>query len=67
MYSGPSILSNDLNIPIFQSVVLSLSQTINLEADLDKNCKNYPDEKFDSFKHCDDDFLRKQVYRTNAR
>ena len=40
---------------------LTLSQTINLEADEGKNCKNYPNKEFASYRECDENFVYNEI------
>ena len=40
---------------------LTISQTIDLETDKGKNCKNYPNKNFSSFSECDVNFVYNEV------
>ena len=63
MYSGPTIIINNLSQPDPDklSYFLTISQTIDSELDTEKMCKNYPNDKYQSFKDCDFDFLKQEV------
>ena len=41
-YSGPDIIVEDLNSPMGQTIILSITQFIDSEQDRDKNCVNHP-------------------------
>ena len=45
----------------FFDVSFTLSETINLETDIGKKCKNYPTENVASFKECDLDFVYNEM------
>ena len=38
--------------------VLKISQNIFVEEDESKNCRNYPNEDFDSYANCDDNYMQ---------
>ena len=63
MYSGPTLEQSDLKTPFYHTLSLSISQTINEELDLHKNCTNYPNEYFSSFKECDKMYVHQNVLR----
>ena len=44
--------------------VSTISQTIDTEFDQENNCKNYPTENYESFRDCDDEFVKKEVTKT---
>ena len=56
-YTGPSISSLDLNSPKSMSLMLRISQTINLPES--SECQNYPTYKYRSFGDCD----REEIYK----
>ena len=49
----------DLSAPKVLRLMTRLSQTIDSDQDEDKMCKNYPYDKFSSFKDCDEDKVYK--------
>ena len=59
-YSGPDITVEDLNSPMGQMIILSISQFIDSEQDRDKNCVNYPHGSFKSYAECDAKFVYDQ-------
>ena len=50
IYSGPSMISKDLKKPHYKRSIFSISQILYSEFDKNKNCTNYPNEYFSSFK-----------------
>ena len=42
---------------------LTISQTIDLETDKGKNCKDYPNEFFSSYRECDENFVYNEVVK----
>ena len=48
---------------IRKSFFLSISQVIYDEDDKSKNCKDYPNEHYESYAHCDSDFTKNE-YKT---
>ena len=60
-YEGTVIELEDLQTSMVKTYALTLSQTINLEADEGKNCKNYPNENFSSYRECDETFVYNEV------
>ena len=59
-YFGPDITVEDLNYPKVQLIILSISQFIDSEFDMDKNCVNYPHGHFNSYAECDAKFVYNQ-------
>ena len=57
-YSGPKIFIDNLIHSTHIQMAFQMVQKIDSELDITKNCSNYPNEKFDSYKECD----RKYVY-----
>ena len=49
-YSGPKITFENLNEITYTQVILNLIQTIDSELDIKKDCTNYPNNKFKSYK-----------------
>ena len=41
--------------------MVSLEQFLDSEDDASKQCQNYPDKNFESYKECDEDFVYKIV------
>lgn len=60
-YEGTAIELEDLWSSMIKSYALTLSQTINLEADEGKHCRNYPNEHFSSYRECDENFVYNEV------
>ena len=56
-YDGPFMEIENLKEPKRQKFVISIEQTINLESDPDKRCKNYPVGQYDSYRECDEDYV----------
>ena len=62
-YSGPSISNKNLNSPTRQSLILSVSQSIDSPYDKGKNCRIYPQNGFASYGECDKDFVSKEYHK----
>ena len=60
-YEGTIIELEDLWSTKVKTYALTLSQTINLEADEGKQCRNYPNENFSSYRECDENFVYDEV------
>ena len=56
-YDGPFMEIENLKEPKRQKFVISIEQTINLESDPDKRCKNYPVGHYESYRECDEDYV----------
>ena len=63
MYTGPSIILNNLSNREHLSYIVTISQTIDSEFDIEKMCENYPNDKFQKFKDCDNEFINKEVLK----
>ena len=50
-----------LDTPQSKFFALTLSQIIHLEADEGKNCINYPNKNFESFRECDENFVYHEI------
>ena len=61
MYTGPSMIIDDLSKAVGLSYILTLYQTIDSEFDLQKNCRNYPNDEFVEYKDCDDKFMQQEL------
>ena len=59
-YEGEK-LRIDLTTAQSKFYALTLSQKIYLEADVGKNCKNYPNKEFASYRECDENFVYNEV------
>ena len=55
-YSGPAE-SLDLEKSIQFGEIVSLSQSIFSEKDTSKKCRNYPNEEYESYRECDEQFV----------
>ena len=64
MSSGLSLTFDDLQFASFIQVVNRISQSIYSEFDMEKKCQIYPNEKYESYKDCDDEFVQKEVSKT---
>ena len=54
-------LDIDLTSRMSYEFNLALFETIHLETDSGQNCKNYPSEKFSSYRKCDMDFVYNEM------
>ena len=63
-YNGPTIEHWNLAFPAIKRFALTVTQTINSEAEKAINCTNYPNEKFSSFKECDEYFVLNELNTT---
>ena len=63
MYTGPSIILNDLSNPEYLSHIVTISQTIDSELDKEKLCVNYPNDEYQKFKDCDNKFINQEVLK----
>ena len=61
IYSGPSLISNNLATTTHPVIIIKISQTIDSELDSDKNCKNYPYKNFENYGSCDENFVNQEV------
>ena len=62
-YEGAKIELESLYSSKTRTYALTISQTINLETDKGKNCKNYPNENFSSYRECDEDYVYNEVVK----
>ena len=53
-YDGPRLGNTDLSISKRLRVMVSFSQTIDSEEDVDKKCKNYPFSGHKNYRECDE-------------
>ena len=60
-YEGARIELKDLSSPKIVYYYITLSQTIDLETDKGKQCKNYPNQFFSSYRECDENFVYYEV------
>ena len=60
-YNGVPLKIENLTSNKFYEFSLTLSETLNLEVDSVKNCKNYPTEKFSSYIECDMEFVYNEM------
>lgn len=60
-YEGARIELKDLSSPEIVFYHITVSQTIDLETDKGKQCKDYPDQNFSSYRECDEDFVYNEV------
>ena len=63
-YVGPLIETKQQESKI-NRLLLSVSQTINLENEAGSTCVEYPTKEFHSFHHCDEDFVYQENRFTN--
>ena len=62
-YDGAKIELENLYHSKRRAYALTVSQTIDLETDKGKNCKDYPNEKFSSYRECDENFVYNEVVK----
>ena len=62
-YNGPDITVSSLSQSSSFEVALKLSQFIYLETDTERNCRNYPNTDFESYRACDEQFVQKELAR----
>ena len=56
-YNGPNIaLEKGASDGAYDDYILEIKQDTYMENDPSKNCKKYPNQKFESYNHCDKDF-----------
>ena len=63
MYTGPSIILNNLSNREYISYIVTISQTIDSELDIEKMCKKYPNDEYQKFKDCDNEFITQEVLK----
>ena len=56
-YAGPKLKIEDSNEGQEIIAALSLSQLINTDKDENSKCLNYPNEAYESYEQCDQEFL----------
>ena len=56
-YAGPKLKIEDSNEGQEIIAALSLSQQINTDKDENSKCLNYPNEAYESYEQCDQEFL----------
>ena len=61
MYIGPQMIINDISKAVGLSYIHTIYQTIDSEFDLEKNCRNYPNDEFTKYKDCDDEFMQQEL------
>ena len=61
MYIGPQMIINDISKAVGLSYIHTIYQTIDSEFDLEKNCRNYPNDEFAEYKDCDDEFMQQEL------
>ena len=59
-YEG-SVIETKRNISKIDRLLLTFSQTINLENEADNMCVEYPSEKFTSFYDCDENYVYQEM------
>ena len=60
-YIGPLLQNRNLNNTEYIKAIIKINQNIDLEEDANKQCKNYPDDKFESYDDCDKDYIRNKI------
>ena len=63
-YSGPKITLISLNEFMRIRMMVNVIQTIDPELDTKKNCTNYPNENFKSYRDCDRQFVYDKMKNT---
>ena len=61
---GSPVEIDNLSSGVFKRFHLKISQTINLEIDSGIKCRKYPNEEFQSYRSCDEDFVYKKMKNT---
>ena len=62
-YEGAKIVLESLFNTKMRTYALTISQRIDLETDTGKNCKDYPNENFSSYRECDEKFVYDEVMK----
>ena len=60
-YEGAKIKLENLYSSISRTYAVTVSQTIDLETDKGKNCIDYPNKNFSSYRECDENFVYNEV------
>ena len=60
-YDGSNVDVDDLLEPTYKSFFLTLSQIIYLETKSGFNCRNYPNNEFNSYQECDEHFVYNEM------
>ena len=60
-YSGPAIRIDNLQEPHVYQAAVRFDQFINSDKERDGTCVNYPTEKFDSYRDCDEHFIHQEM------
>ena len=60
-YSGPTIRIDNLEDPHVYQAAIRFDQFINSDQERDGTCVNYPTEKFESYRECDEQFLHQEM------
>ena len=61
-YDGPQIIVS-MNKSSSIEISLKMSQFIYLETDTERNCRTYPNSDYDSYRDCDEHFIRQELLR----
>ena len=60
-YMGPQIQIDDLKNSFIIKTMISLQQFINSEEDASNKCRVYPNEKYQSYQECDEEFVYNKI------
>ena len=66
-YNGPFLGIDNLHESSFVFFWLRIKQSHFSDKDEKKNCVNYPTEKFESFRECDEDYTNKEMQKLGIR
>ena len=62
-YLGSRITIENLANPVYQEIIVDIKQNYDSELNPDKNCKDYPNKNFQSFKSCDEKAVHNRMKR----
>ena len=62
-YNGPFLGIDNLNEAIHVAIGLKVKQSHYSDKDVEANCVNYPNKKFDSFRDCDEKFVFEEMQK----
>ena len=62
-FNGPEMTISSLRESSSLEVALKMSQFIYLETDKERNCRNYPNDDFESYRACDEYFVRQEMLK----
>ena len=63
--SGDDLTIDDVKLNQFSSYIMRIKKNVFVEEDRTKNCRNYPNLDFESYKDCDFRYMRNKVKEMN--